>query len=209
MTESGDSMKSTLRFKPIEITLIAMFAALMAIGANITSWAPFLQVAGVPLSMQPFFAILAGLLLGSRLGSISMVVYMAIGMAGAPVFAQFKGGIAILFGSTGGFILSYIVTAYIVGKIVEKNDSPSLKDFMSASFAGIFVIYFIGTNYMYLAVNYWLEAEMGYMTAWQVMAWFAVKDIAFTIVGALVAPRLYKAVSRSSALNQLNRNQTA
>ena len=47
------------RFHVLDLALVAMFA-LMAIGANIVSWAPFLQVAGIPLSMQPFFAILAG-----------------------------------------------------------------------------------------------------------------------------------------------------
>ncbi len=69
------------RFHVLDLALAAMFVALMAIGANIVSWAPFLQVAGVPLSMQPFFAILAGLLLGSRLGALSMTVYMLVGVA--------------------------------------------------------------------------------------------------------------------------------
>ncbi len=63
------------RLHVLDLALAAMFVALMAIGANIVSWAPFLQVAGIPLSMQPFFAILAGLLLGSRLGALSMTVY--------------------------------------------------------------------------------------------------------------------------------------
>ena len=73
------------RFHVLDLALAAMFVALMAIGANIVSWAPFLQVAGIPLSMQPFFAILAGLLLGSRLGALSMTVYMLVGAAGAPI----------------------------------------------------------------------------------------------------------------------------
>ena len=85
-------MSTNKRFRTLDLTLAGMFAALMAIGANITSWAPFLQVGGVPLSLQPFFVILAGLLLGSRMGSISMIVYVLIGIAGAPVFAQFKAG---------------------------------------------------------------------------------------------------------------------
>ncbi|OWW09573.1 BioY family transporter, partial [Bacillus sp. MB353a] len=55
------------RFHALDIALAAMFVALMAICANIVSWAPCLQVAGSPLSMQPFIAILEGLLFGSRL----------------------------------------------------------------------------------------------------------------------------------------------
>lgn len=117
LTIRGITMKRKL--STYDITLVGMFAALMAVGANITSWAPFLQIANVPLSMQPFFCILAGLLLGSRLGALSMTTYALIGIAGAPVFAQFHGGIGVIFGSTGGFILSYIVTAFVVGKILE------------------------------------------------------------------------------------------
>ncbi|MBM7702745.1 biotin transporter BioY [Metabacillus iocasae] len=190
-------MQTKPRFRALDLTLIGMFAALMAIGANMTSWAPFLQVAGVPLSMQPFFAILAGLLLGSRLGSLSMIVYLLIGIAGVPVFAQFKAGIGVIFGGTGGFLLSYIATAYIVGKLMEQKQNPPLPTFFVSSFVGIILIYVIGTNYMYMAVNYWLEAPMGYGTAWKVMASFALKDIAFTIFGALIAPRIYHAIHSS------------
>ncbi|MCH1625517.1 biotin transporter BioY [Fredinandcohnia quinoae] len=186
------------KFRALDITLIGMFAALMAIGANITSWAPFLQVAGVPLSMQTFFAILAGLLIGSRLGALSMLVYMLIGIAGAPVFAGFEAGFSVIIGNTGGFVLSFIAVAYFAGKIVESSKSvPSLSTFLIASFVGLFLNYFIGTNYMYFALNYWLEIGMGYVTAWKVMGWFIVKDLAFTIFAALVTPRIYYAINRN------------
>jgi len=186
------------RLTTYDISLVGMFAALMAIGANITSWAPFLQVAGVPLSMQPFFCILAGLLLGSRLGALSMTIYALVGIAGAPVFAQFSGGISVLFQSTGGFILSYIVTAYAVGKILELSKEKKLSAFLSASFVGITLIYMIGTTYMWLALNVWMNAPMSYVAAWGIMAWFIVKDVAFTILGALLAPRIYFAVTKAT-----------
>jgi len=180
------------------MTLVAMFSGLMAVGANITSWAPFLQIANVPLSMQPFFCILAGLLLGSRLGALSMTIYALIGIAGAPVFAQFNAGIGVLFESTGGFIFSYILTAFVVGKLIEKSNNKKGSIFFIASFVGIALIYLIGTTYMWLAVNVWLNAPMSYLAAWGVMAWFAVKDIVFTIIGALIAPRIYHAVSKAT-----------
>lgn len=187
------------RIRAIEITYVGMFAALMAIGANITSMVPFLQVAGVPLTMQTFFAVLAGLLLGSRLGAISMTVYMLIGIAGAPVFSGFEAGLAPLIGGTGGFILSFIATAYFAGKIVEQSEgNPTLKTFMIAAFVGLFMNYFIGTNYMYFAFNFWLEVKMSYGAAWGVMAWFIVKDLAFTIFAALISPRIYRVVTRNS-----------
>ncbi|MFC4323487.1 biotin transporter BioY [Litchfieldia salsa] len=189
------------QFRTIDLTLAGMFVALMAIGANITSWAPFLQVANVPLSMQPFFAILAGLLLGSRLGALSMTVYMFVGLAGAPVFAEFSGGLGVLIGSTGGFILSYIPTAYIVGKIIESSRKPTTTLFVTASFVGIIMIYLIGTNYMFLSLNLWLNIDMSYGAAWLVMLWFAVKDIIFTAFGAFIAPRIYHATKKVTSSN--------
>ncbi|WP_299087402.1 biotin transporter BioY [uncultured Metabacillus sp.] len=181
-----------------DITLVGMFAALMAVGANITSWAPFLQIANVPLSMQPFFCILAGLLLGSRLGALSMTIYALIGIAGAPVFAQFSGGIGVIFGSTGGFILSYIISAYAVGKVIELSKEKKQATFFTASFVGIALIYVIGTTYMWLALNVWMNAPMSYGAAWGVMAWFIVKDASLTILGALIAPRIYFAVTKAA-----------
>ncbi|PEA53752.1 BioY family transporter [Bacillus pseudomycoides] len=174
-----------------------MFVALMAIGANITSWAPFLQVAGVPLSMQPFFAILAGLLLGSRLGALSMIVYALVGIAGAPIFA----GFSQLLSPTGGFIIAFIIVAYVTGKIVEQVKKPKFGTFITASAVGIILTYVIGTTYMYLAINNWMGGHISYVAAWKIMMWFAVKDIIFTIIGAVIAPRIYYAVRRSAYQN--------
>lgn len=102
-----------MKLKTIDITLAGMFAALMAIGANITS---FIVIGGVPITLTTFFCIMAGLLLGSRLGAISMIIYALVGLAGAPVFAKFSGGLAVIISPTFGFILSYIIVAFVVGK---------------------------------------------------------------------------------------------
>lgn len=190
------------KLRTIDLTLAAMFVALMAIGANITSWAPFLQIGGIPLSMQPFFAILAGLLLGSRLGSISMFVYMLVGLAGAPIFAGFSGGIGTLFKLSGGFIISYIVVAYVVGKIVERREEPKFPTFLIASLVGIVLIYVIGTNYMYLAAKVWLALPLTYSAVWKTMMWFMVKDLIFTIIGAVIAPRIYQSVRTNSSYSR-------
>lgn len=182
----------------LDITYAAMFVALMAIGANIVSWMPFLQVGGVPLSMQPFFCVLAGILLGSRLGALSMIVYLLVGIAGAPVFAQFSSGFATIIGPTGGFLLSYVVTAFAAGLIVEKKAQPKLGTFMFASFIGIFLIYFIGTNYMFVILNYVLEISTPYIAAWSTMTLFALKDVVFTILCALLAARLFYVVKKTT-----------
>src|SRR5690625_4270005 len=109
-----------MKLRPIDLTFMALFAGLMAIGGNI---AKFLVIVGMPITLQTFFAVLAGVLLGSRLGSLSMLVYLLIGLIGAPVFSQFTGGPAILFKPTFGFIVSFIFVAYFVGKIVEMSET--------------------------------------------------------------------------------------
>src|SRR5690625_5581110 len=95
------------------LTIGAMFVALTAIGANMTSIVPFLVVGGVPITLQTFFAVMAGVVLGSRLGAFSMFVYMVLVLAGVRVFVQFKGGAGMLLKPTLGFMFSFILVVYL------------------------------------------------------------------------------------------------
>lgn len=117
----GEKQMKQRNLRAGDMALIGMFAALMAVGANITSMAPFLQVAGIPLSLQPFFCLLAAMLLGARRAAIAMTVYALAGLAGAPVFAQFSAGFAPFIGKSGGFILAYIPAAFAAGWLLEKT----------------------------------------------------------------------------------------
>lgn len=193
----GDLMtkkKRTLR--PIDMAYVAMFVALMAIGANLTAMITF---GSIPLTMQTFFAIMAGALLGSRLGSLSMVVYMIVGLIGVPVFAGFQAGPGTVLTPTFGFIVSFIFVAYATGKIIEARTEPALPRFFAACFVGLFLNYFIGTTLMYLALNFWVTGSHGisYAMAWTGMLPFIPKDIFFTIVAAVIAPRIYRRVRKA------------
>ncbi|MDQ0428770.1 biotin transport system substrate-specific component [Planomicrobium stackebrandtii] len=179
--------RSTNHSRTLQLVHIAMFSALMAIGANIAS---FLIIGGVPITLQTFFAILAGILLGSRMGAVSMIVYAFIGLAGVPVFAGFSGGMDTLISPTFGFIISFIFIAYTAGLIVEKW--PSKKGFIAAALAGTAVNYFIGINWMYAAYKLWFAAPEGftYQMAW---AWMAVplpKDLILAVLAGLFGYRL-------------------
>lgn len=168
----------------------AMFAALMMIGANITYFLPALSVSGVPITLQTFFAVLAGLLLGSRYGAVSMTVYMAIGLAGAPVFAKFSGGVSAIVSPTFGFILSFILVAYVVGVIVEKNSSVA--GFVIAALVGCVVNYVIGTNWMYAAYKLWAVAPdaFTYKIAWIWMLPPLPKDIILSVLAGVFGHRM-------------------
>ncbi|WP_313800161.1 biotin transporter BioY [Cytobacillus sp.] len=188
-----------------ELTIAGMFVAMMCIGANITSIVPFMVVGGVPITLQTFFAILAGAILGSRLGAISMLVYAFIGLAGAPVFARFGGGIGHIISPTFGFIVSFIFTAYITGKIIERNRSVPF--YLTAALVGMTVNYLFGTNWMYFAYKLWAAAPDGftYQMAWLWMIPPLPKDIVLAICAGLMAYQLEGRVLSRSQIRKLQR----
>ncbi|MED4924536.1 biotin transporter BioY [Anoxybacillus geothermalis] len=195
-------MEGRSSLRPLDMTLAAMFVALMAIGANITSWVPFLVVGGVPITLQTFFCVLAGAVLGRRLGAVAMIVYMLVGLAGVPVFAKLSGGLAMIFQPTFGFILSFIVAAYATGWIINRGPQPASKArFVTAALVGMVLNYVIGTNWMYMAYKLWAEAPQGlsYGMVWGWMLAPLPKDILLSIVAGVIAPKLCRAIQRSSA----------
>ncbi|MBS4177915.1 biotin transporter BioY [Lederbergia citrea] len=190
-------VRTRSKLKTLDLVYASMFSALMMIGANITSFVPFMVIGGVPITLQTFFAILAGALLGSRIGALSMMVYAFIGLAGAPVFARFSGGISTIIHPTFGFILSFILVAYITGKIIEKNGK--LHFYIIAALAGTAVNYLFGTNWMYFAYKLWSAAPevFSYKIAW---AWMAVplpKDLLLAVLAGIFAHRMQRIVKRT------------
>ncbi|GER66750.1 BioY family transporter [Weizmannia acidilactici] len=192
---------SAKKFRAIDLCYAGMFAALMAIGTNITSIAPFLVVGGVPITLQTFFAVLAGAVLGSMLGALSMVAYMLIGLLGAPVFAQFSGGFQTVVSPSFGFILSFIAAAYATGKVIEKRQN--LTAYFIAAIIGLVLNYFIGTNWMYAAYKIWAQAPQAfsYKMAWLWMAVPLPKDIILSLFAGWLAHRI-RAVSPVIALKR-------
>ncbi len=171
--------------------------ALTAIGANITAFAPFLQVGGVPITLQTFFAILAGAILGSRLGAIAMTVYLFLGLAGLPIFAGFKGGLGTVMSPTFGFILSFIFVAYATGKWMEWRKRTNLITFITASFIGLLFNYVLGTGHMYLALNFLLGNPEGisYVHTWVIMAAYLPVDALTILAAGLIAPKIHLALN--------------
>lgn len=187
-----------MKLRTTDLTAAAMFVALMAVGANITSIAPFLVVGGVPITLQTFFAILAGVVLGSRLGAIAMMVYAFVGLVGVPVFAQFGGGFGTFLKPTFGFIVSYVFTAYITGYIIEKMRN-TVGVFVFAALAGMALNYVFGTNWMYAAYKVWASAPDGftYKMAWLWMVVPLPKDIILAILAGVMGLRIKRTLSKS------------
>lgn len=130
------------KFAVRDLVLIALFAALTSIMAFISIPMP----AGLPpITGQTFAVMLAGLLLGANKGAMSQIIYLLLGVAGVPVFANSTAGLGVLVGPTGGFIWGFVIGAYVIGKLTEKNVSPSIRTLLfSALIGGVVVIYIPG-----------------------------------------------------------------
>ncbi|MGD7043395.1 biotin transporter BioY [Jeotgalibacillus proteolyticus] len=175
------------------MVLASLFAALMAIGANITSIVPILVIGSIPLTLQTVVCILSGLLLGKKWGPVAMIIYLLIGLAGMPVFAQWSGGVRTLISPTFGFILSYIAVAWFSGLITEKKKTYLL--LLTAAFLGTAINYAIGTSWMYMAYKLWFAAPEGftYAMAWIWMLPFVPKDLILAGIAALVSMKVLQA----------------
>ncbi len=116
------------------IIAVAAFAIATALGAQVFVPLPFTPV---PMTLQTLFVVLAGALLGPTLGAASQVAYLAMGVAGLPVFFGGSFGLAHLLGPTGGYLLAFPVTAYVAGLLAR----PGRKGLLEGArlFAGLFL----------------------------------------------------------------------
>lgn len=103
------------RFKTIDITMMALFAALIAVCSWISVPLPFTPV---PINLATFAVSVTGALLGYKKGTLSVLIYVLIGAVGVPVFAGFRGGLGHITGPTGGYIVGYITSAFICGFVL-------------------------------------------------------------------------------------------
>ncbi|PPA70201.1 biotin transporter BioY [Jeotgalibacillus proteolyticus] len=191
------------------MVLASLFAALMAIGANITSIVPIMVIGNIPITLQTVVCILAGLLLGKKWGPIAMVIYALIGLAGMPVFAQWSGGIRVFVSPTFGFILSYIATAWVAGVITEKKKTYPI--LLTAAVIGTVVNYVLGTSWLYAAYKIWLSAPEGfsYWMAWLWMLPFVPKDLILAVVAALVSQKVLQAFPQTRTKKPFVENRKA
>ncbi|MCR6095280.1 biotin transporter BioY [Salipaludibacillus agaradhaerens] len=193
-------MGSTSQFRINDLTKGAMFIALMAIGANLTA---FITIGTVPLTFQSVIAILAGILLGKKLGAFSIIGYIMVGLIGVPVFAGFSGGFQVLASPTLGFLLSFVAIAYVSGRLVEGKTEPTSTTYFKASLIGLLVNYFIGVPYLYYHSSVILQLENIQFTTIAIsMGPFFAKDFILALFTASIAPKLKKAQTFSSSMKE-------
>ena len=154
---------------------VVALAAATAVGARISVLIPGTPV---PFTFQPLFVILAGVLLGSRLGAASQALYLAAGIAGLPVFVA-GGGAAYLLGPTGGYLMAYPLAAWLAGSGVRRGTGRLLAGLLAALAA----IYVGGLAWLAIVGNVTTAVALG-------VAPFLLADLVKVGIAAAVSRRV-------------------
>ncbi len=126
-----------------DLTLILGFTAVTALSAQIAFY-----VGPVPITGQTFAVLLAGALLGSKRGALSQLTYLGLGVMGAPIFAGWMGGPAVLMGPTGGYLIGFVAAAFVVGLLAERGWDRRTWSMALAMLVGNIVIYVFGLPWL-------------------------------------------------------------
>ena len=135
-----------MKLKTKELTTCALFAALIAVGAFIKIDIP-LPMYTMHFTLQWFFVLMAGFLLGAKLASLSVIVYLCIGLVGVPVFAA-GGGPTYILRPGFGFLLGFVLAAFLIGAITEKLKKTNAFTLILPAMVGL-VAYYYNWKYMY------------------------------------------------------------
>lgn len=176
------------------ITLCGLFAALTAIGAFIKIPLP---PPLVPFTLQFLFCALAGVLLGSKVGALSQLIYVLVGLVGIPVFTE-GGGLHYVVKPTFGYLIGFVLGAYVIGLCVEKFKEINFKNLFIASLIGLIVVYVLGVVYMYIIYNFYIGNEMGvWVAVWGGAISCAPGDILICIITAIMGVKMISALRRN------------
>ena len=156
----------------VQTMLICVCAAGTAIGAQIE-----IPHQPVPYTLQTFFVLLSGSLLGRRNGALSQLLYLAAGAIGLPVFAHWGGGFVHLAGPTGGYLLSFPVASLAVGSIVQWK--RSLTGLIIGMVCGLLLIFTFGT--LQLGILYYHDARAAVVNGFLIFSWWDLLKLALAV----------------------------
>ena len=174
-----------LRLSLREMILCAMFVALVAAGAFIR-----IPVGTDVYTLQFLFTLLAGLLLGARLGATAVATYVLLGLVGVPVFAS-GGGPGYVLQPTFGYLIGFILQAWYCGAAARRLSARNFKRLLAINGVGIAIVYVIGISYFYFVSNYVIDAPIA---VWPVIFYCGilqvVPDFLLCVAAAGLAVRL-------------------
>jgi biotin transport system substrate-specific component len=178
------------RLSPLarHVVLVAAGALLIYLSARV-----YIQVPGtpVPFTLQTFGVLLVGGALGLRRGAAAAFLYVALGVVGLPFFAEGKGGIGVIWGATGGYLVGFVAAASLVGWLAEQGWDRRLGGSIGATLLADALIYVIAVPWLALVTGASPETAIA-----QGLTPFVVGDLAKLIAVALVFPAAWWVVGR-------------
>ena len=164
-----------------QVALVIGASLFVALCARVTI--PLMPLTPVPLTVQNFGVLLVGLLLGSRRGFAALMLYLLEGMVGLPVFNPLgPGGVAQLFGVTGGFLLAYPFVAFVAGYVFEQGKRSFRRAAIAGGIAEI-LLFAGGLGWLYMFTHSLAKA------AYLGLYWFVAAEILKVMVAAAIAAR--------------------
>ncbi len=127
---------------------VMVFIILTSLGAYVRVPLGFTPV---PITLQTFFVILAGAILGKKLGALSQAGYLVLGLIGLPVFTGAGTGLLYLAGPTGGYLIGFIVSAFLVGRLIDISERAWWK--LGVFAIGLISIYLCGISWLSISLN--------------------------------------------------------
>lgn len=184
---SGTVAVDNQKIKTKQMVLIALMTAVTCVLGPLSIPLPF---SPVPISLTNFAIFLAIFVLGMKNGTISFIIYLLLGAVGVPVFSSFRGGLQVLAGPTGGYLIGFIFLALIMGFALDHFDRKLLPTIIGM-IIGIVVCYAFGT--VWLAKLLSLSFKEGLMMG---VIPYLPGDAAKIIIAAIVGPKLYGATQK-------------
>jgi biotin transport system substrate-specific component len=171
----------------IRIAAVAFAVAITAAAAQVAIRLPFTPV---PFVLTPLAVLLSGAALGSRLGFVAMIAYLAAGIAGVPVFApsvDLPPGALRLIGPTGGYLLAYPIAAFVTGYLAERGWDRHYLTSAAAMLFGLAVIFIGGVSGLALFFTHSLSSALT-----QGLKWFILLDVLKVLAAALILPSAWR-----------------
>lgn len=173
-----------------KLILTALFTAITAVSAQI-----LIPTTPAPFTLQTLAVFLSAIVLGAKYGAISQAVYALIGAVGLPVFAGGEGGLGVIAGPKGGYILGFILAAWIVGFLVTRKKAPSRLELIGFALIGDAVCLTVGT--------FWLGFVLR-ISALQAIAVgvtpFIIFDVIKIVIAGFVGFEVRKALVKASLI---------
>lgn len=169
-----------------DIALVVGFALLTALSAQIVIPLGFTPV---PITGTTFAVLLSGAVLGARRGAAAQLLYVGLGAIGLPFFAEASGGWEVVTGATGGYIVGFVVAAWVVGSLAERGQDRSVLTAIPAFLAGTVVIYAMGAGWLAIVLDIPLTAAAGEPSAIALgVAPFLVGDLLKALLAGVALP---------------------